>query len=130
SRSLITAWLVLHDRANAVSSGTSPSAKSSSLGIVRPDTVICAGHGTISSGPTTPDSSAAPVVTTLNVEPGGKWPSSETGPWASAAEFCATARTPPVDGWIATIDAACPEPYNADCAARCVEIFSEHTRTV
>src|SRR5699024_9811584 len=64
-RSLIAAWLVLHERANAVSSGTVPRAKSSSLGIVRPETEIDAGHGTISSGPTTPDSRAAPVVATL-----------------------------------------------------------------
>src|SRR5699024_11316181 len=95
-RSLIAAWLVLHERANAVSSGTVPRAKSSSLGIVRPETEIDAGHGTISSGPTTPDSRAAPVVTTVNVDPGGKWPSSDTGPCASAAEFCGTAHQAPV----------------------------------
>ena len=104
---------MLHDRANAVSSGTSPSAKSSSFGMVRPETLIDAGHGTISSGPTTPDSSAAAVVTTLNVEPGGNLPCMDTGPCASAAEFWATARMPPVDGWIATIDAASPEPSTA-----------------
>ena len=128
-RSLITAWLVLHDRANAVSRGTGPSSKSSSLGIVRPDTVIESGHGTISSGPTTPASSAAAVVTTLNVDPGGNRPCIDTGPCRSAEEFCATASTPPVDGWIATIDAASPLPSTASCAARCIEICTVETRS-
>ena len=109
--------------------GTSPSAKSLSLGIVRPETVIEAGHGTISSGPTAPDCNAAAVVTTLNVEPGGKRPSSDTGPCWSAAEFCATARIPPVEGWIATIDAASPVPATASAAACCTDIWTVETRS-
>ncbi len=43
----------------------------------------------------------------MNVEPGGYSPVRASGPSASAAAFCATARTAPVDGSIATITAGC-----------------------
>src|SRR5699024_10718310 len=87
------------------------------------------GHGTISSGPTTSDSRAAPVVTTLNVEPGGKWPSSDTGPCWSAAALCATATTPPVEGWMASSEAGELLDETASEAACWIPVSRVETRS-
>src|SRR5690349_14984670 len=98
--------VVLHERANAVWSGTDPRSKLSSLGMVRPSMFADPGHGTTVVGVTVPACSAAEVVTVLKVEPGGYRPVRAIGPCASAAEFCATATTSPVEGRIATTAAA------------------------
>src|SRR5439155_25885977 len=87
----------------------------SALGMVRVPMVILPGQGSTVSGPT-PFCSAAVAVAILNVEPGGYIPFNAAG-LSPAAEFCATARISPVDGWIATRIAPFGALSTAACAA-------------
>ena len=112
-------WVVLQDWAKACVMETSPRAKLPSLGMTRPSISAVAGQATVESGTTVPRSRAAAVVTVLKVEPGGYSPLSETGPRASAASFCATAMTPPVEALRATIAAGCSIGSRARFAAVC-----------
>ena len=81
--------------------------------------MILLGQGSSSSMLTAPASSAAAVVTVLNVDPGGNSPVSAIGPWLFALSFCATARTPPVLGLSTTRTAARCSLSTACFAALC-----------
>ena len=79
----------------------------SAFGTGRPPIRVCAGHATGASALRPACSIPASAVTILKVEPGGNRPVSASAPAASAAPFCATASTSPVDGWMATSIACC-----------------------
>src|SRR6476659_10920590 len=83
---------LLHDSANA-SENVPPQASWWALSICLPSTVVDVSIGNVSLTLTSPLSSAAVVVTSLKVEPGG-----------CGAEYAipATARTSPVRAWRAT----------------------------
>ena len=93
--------VVLHDRANAVCSGTWPRSKLSSLGIWRPPmfSAARAGDDAVQVSPGWP-AERPRQCTVLKVEPGGYRPVSAIGPCASAAGFWPTASTSPVEGWM------------------------------
>ncbi len=96
------AKVVLQDLANASVAGTVPRSNSKSLRMGRESTIHWPGQSTSVVGVISLRSMAALAVTILNVEPGGYCPVSASGPWASAAAFCATVRISPVLGWMAT----------------------------
>src|SRR3984885_470140 len=88
----------LQDTANAVCRLVMPRCSLSSLWKVRPPIVTRLGHCTVLVGRIPPCASAEAVIT-LKVEPGGKMPArARSNPPGRST----TARTLPVDGWIAT----------------------------
>src|SRR5580698_10790868 len=88
----------LQDTANAVCRLVVPRCSLSSLWKVRPPIVTWLGHCTVLAGRIPPCASAEAVIT-LNVEPGGKIPArARSNPPGRST----TARTLPVDGWMAT----------------------------
>ena len=108
---------MLHDRANALLSGTVPRSNRSAFGTGRPPITVSPGHATGVSAESPACSTPASAVTILNVEPGGKRPVRASAPAASAAPFWATASSCPVDGCTATSIACCGIGSTASSAA-------------
>ncbi len=91
--------VVLQDTANAVCRFVVPRCSLSSLWNVRPPRSTVLGHCTVLDG-VIPFLASADAVTTLNVEPGGKMPSSAR---SKPPGRSTTASTLPVDGWVTTM---------------------------